>query len=603
MRRKSFGAISLAVLLAASMTACASTGDASERVIEKIVEVEKEVIKEVSVPRDYFDVTAINGLIKDQDYNHEKVEKEQSVTVVAEVREGKSFLGWYDGDELVSAGASYTFTPTENTVLTAVYETYFSKWSGDYPADKPEGFVENVEEKTWHITTADGLAYWAAMITANENGTDPNASRYSAFNYANYARIISGIEADHTPTDEEQKSAVAQSRVDDNAWTLSLEANIDLGGYEWTPINDCQWALQGFTFNGNGNIIKNLHVKAIKSIGQQAAGFFGLICNEDFTIKDVTFTDATIVSDVSNDADKRMQNFAVVVGFINQNLHYSIYGTPETVVFDNVNVYNSTVGDNNAYKVGFLVGRSGEYATATDYVQYYFLNCDVSGNTMVGQRIFGGLIGYAAHAGDSDISVSGGDQLTVNTYNTRVTDNTIVTSYQNKTNGVYNFGSICSGDAASEFPTGGWGSIKYTENLKGVNNTLIDLHCGNAKVATTAAQLRNALEAMNEDETHHSITEIFVIGDINMEDVADVLEWEANDEQVIYLVAGAKVEGLELGENVRYINGERNEDGKLIVTDKDGAELGVWEVAEDGKSAAFVAKQTEETGSETGTEE
>lgn len=584
MRRKGLGAIALSVLLTATMTACATTGEVSEKVVEKIV----EKVVEVKVPIEYYDVTAVNGLIKDQTYNHEKVEKEKSVTVVAEATDGnKAFIGWYVEDEKVSEDLSYTFTPEANTVITAVYGTQFSVWSGEYPADAPEGFEENTEEKTWHITSADGLAYWASKVTANENGTDPNASRYSTFNYANYARILKDQGGEEAPL-ETKRSVGAQCMAEDNAWTLSLEANIDLAGYEWIPVNDCQWGLNGLTFDGNGYIIKNLNAKAVKVIGQKAAGFFGMIANDDITIKNVTFTDATIVSDVENTVE---QNLAVVIGFLNPNMRHEVYEGVQTVMFDNVKVYNSTVGDYLSCKQGFLIGRSGEFAKTRDYVQYYFMNCDVTGNTLVGQRILGGLIGYAAHAGDSDISPLG-EYLTVNIYNTTVTNNTIISSIKNMTNGVYNFGSICSGDAASDFPNGGWGAIKYTENLKGMDNTLIDLHCGNGAVATNAGRLRTLLEDTDE-EGNYTNTAIIVVGNIDMTDVADVLDWEANDKQVIYLVAGAQITGLELGANVRYISGARNAEGKLIVTDKDGAELGVWEVAEDGSSGSFVAKATE----------
>ena len=74
-----------------------------------------------------------------------------------------------------------------------------------------------------------------------------------------------------------------------------------------------------------------------------------------------------------------------------------------------------------------------------------------------------------------------------------------------------------------------------------------------------------------------------------MSEVADMLDWEANDEQTIYLVAGANVTGLELGANVRYIAGARDAEGKLVVTDKDGNAIGTWNIAEDGKSGSFVA--------------
>ncbi len=591
MRRKGLGAIALSVLLTATMTACATTGEVSEKVVEKIV----EKVVEVKVPIEYYDVTAVNGLIKDQTYNHEKVEKEKSVTVVAEATDGnKAFIGWYVGDDKVSEDLSYTFTPEANTVITAVYGTQFSVWSGEYPADAPEGFEEDTEEKTWHITSADGLAYWASKVTANADGTDPNASRYAAFSYADYARILKDYGGDDAPL-ETKRSVGAQCMREDNAWTLSLESNIDLGGYEWTPVNDAQWGLHGFTFDGNGYIIKNLNAKGMRVTTQKhkAGGFFGLICNDDFTVKNVTFTDALVVSD-SDSAEISEQNLAVVIGFVNPNVRYTIYGNEQNVVFDNVKVYNSTVGDYLSCKQGFLVGRSGEYATLNDYVQYFFLNCDITGNTLVGQRIQGGLIGYAAHAGDSDISPLG-EYLTINTYNTIVTNNTIISSYKNMTNGVYNFGSICSGDAATNlesYPNCSWGAIKYTENLKGMNNTLIDLHCGNGAVTTNAGRLRTLLEDTDE-AGNYTNTAIIVVGNIDMSDVADMLDWEANTKQVIYLVAGAQITGLELGANVRYISGARNAEGKLIVTDKEGAELGVWEVAEDGSSGSFVAKATE----------
>ena len=51
------------------------------------------------------------------------------VTVTAEDKEGKEFKGWKDGSgKIVSTNKSYTFTVTEATTLTAVYE--------DAPAEK-----------------------------------------------------------------------------------------------------------------------------------------------------------------------------------------------------------------------------------------------------------------------------------------------------------------------------------------------------------------------------------------------------------------------------------------------------------------------------------
>lgn len=48
-------------------------------------------------------------------------------------------------------------------------------------------------------------------------------------------------------------------------------------------------------------------------------------------------------------------------------------------------------------------------------------------------------------------------------------------------------------------------------------------------------------------------------------------DWSGNDEQVIYIVGGCTLTGLDTeGSEVRYISGARNADGDLIVTDAEG---------------------------------
>ena len=64
----------------------------------------------------------------------------ESVTVTAEDKEGKVFTGWQDeSGKIVSTNKSYTFTVTEATTLTAVYEDKSSGGGEITPPAKKDG--------------------------------------------------------------------------------------------------------------------------------------------------------------------------------------------------------------------------------------------------------------------------------------------------------------------------------------------------------------------------------------------------------------------------------------------------------------------------------
>lgn len=559
MNKKLLVAAPLALMLCVGLAGCGE---------EKIVEVPVEVEKIVEVAKDYFDVTVAGGTISGKEYNHEKVEKGDSVTVVAPLKRGlESFVGWEVGGERVSSDASYTFTVDENVTLTAVYDgATVSVWDGEYPEQAPEGYAEDAETRTFTISSASALAYWASKVTANSDGTDPNTNKYSTFFYAQYVNDKSNGSS--------EEDAIARALVPDNRWTLLLECDIDLAGYSWTPINDAQWALNGFTFEGNGHTISNLYVETQTFTGSTSGGFFGQINNNDMTFRNVTFKGAEI-----NDNGGKSQNLAVVIGYVNQNLHYQVYKYPMTMTFDNVNVIDSYVGGPGVYKAGAIIGRSGEWATDTDYALYNFISCTVSGNLLVGQKIFGGLIGYTCHKLDGNTGVAG-EQLTVNVIDCTISDNTIVTTDATGNEAYYGFGSISSGDHNLT-------ETYLSQYERAENNTVIDLRTGNwgfegaSKLVTNSSYFDTALT--------DGVTEIFVAHDIDMTAIVDggFFEWEPNDDQIVYLVAGAAVTGLDLGENVRYISGERNDEGNFIVTDGEGNAIGEWDVA----TASFVAAE------------
>ncbi len=68
-------------------------------------------------------VSVLGGTIQGQSGNSAIVNKDGSVTVIAEApADGKVFVGWKLGDEIVSNNQSYTFTAIENITLTAIYK-------------------------------------------------------------------------------------------------------------------------------------------------------------------------------------------------------------------------------------------------------------------------------------------------------------------------------------------------------------------------------------------------------------------------------------------------------------------------------------------------
>ena len=97
---------------------------------------------DMSIPE--FTITVTGGTIEGAIGSTVIVEENGSVTVVAsEAPEGKEFKGWsIDGGEtIISAEAAYTFTASEDTVLTAVFADKQSdvKPGGEITPENPEG--------------------------------------------------------------------------------------------------------------------------------------------------------------------------------------------------------------------------------------------------------------------------------------------------------------------------------------------------------------------------------------------------------------------------------------------------------------------------------
>ncbi len=556
------------------------------------------------VEKTYYDVTVVNGTIKDTTYNHDKVEENQSVTVVADDAIGAdTFTHWEVGGESVSTDESYTFTVTESVTVTAVYGTEFSVWDGVYPEDAPDTYSEDEENRVVHIGSAEAFAYWADMITNAQDGTDRTQYKYSTFDWGVYTREYNNNGGD-------VDAAVKSAMKPDNQWTVSIDCNIDLAGYEWTPIFDISYGQHEIIYEGNGHIIKNLYVTAYAdgefvANTMKAAGLFGVVAGSNMHFRNITFDSA--LSEAQN-LDAGMQNMAVVVGYMNANNHYDYFKDHQVISFENVNVINSSViGSGNTKKQGFLIGRVGAGTeTMNDHTKEHVIigGCIFSNNLIVGSSILGGILGHI-YTGDENINER--NIHIIDIYSCALLNITAI-SYDNgsATNNSWQFGTLgCWDQLVWSDPSGYGGTPSWIQNP--VNYDIgspfvnfIDLHVGTgatsgssvtySPVNTNEAVMKATLEAV-DDEGNPMVKDIFVAADLTFDpDSLGYPDWTGNAEQTIYLVGGVTLEGLDTtGSAVRYIDGTRNASGQLNVKDADGNVVGAWVITD--YAGAFVAAE------------
>jgi len=152
--------------------------------------------------------------------------------------------------------------------------------------------------------------------------------------------------------------------------TVNLKANLDMIGYDWTPIGGSK-AFAG-TFDGNGKTVSN--VKAVYSVANAniegagyGAGFFGRLGNGAL-VKDLTLDGVVI--------NGRYNCTGALAGYSMGN-----------VTLENVSVIGADI---TAFsKVGALVGLSGQAGEYTLTVK----DCSVVDTTIRGAYNLGGVAG------------------------------------------------------------------------------------------------------------------------------------------------------------------------------------------------------------------
>ena len=580
-----------------------------------------EVIEEVYPDPAWHEVTVINGTVKGAGYNHDRVKEGGSITVVAtqpKATAEDTFEGWYVGGNKVSSDTEYTFTPTADTTVTAQYGLTWDVWDGIYPDSKPAGYVEEGdwnERKggTIHIKSAAALAYWNKQFNAKKSDGDSTARGHYA--------VLDGPVFQTTAGTNAQRYAA--SAHEENVWTFSLECNVDLSAGDWDPISDFAFDFEGTTFDGNYHIIKGMKATPT-SVGETkdtyklyGGGFFGHIAGSSFTIKNVTFDSATVLSNGNKNFDDQVagnQDMAIVIGYAHANNRYSWFNdipqldVHQKIVMDNVNITNALItGPSEPCKAGFYVGRLGVSWEANKEPEHLVIkNCTVSDSTIAVWRYAGAMVGYM-YASDWDINIRNTDIYDI--YDNTITNVNLITGVKAKADSTFKVG-------ASDRDALGWTHFFYEAihvpfAFEAVQNLDLTLHddksagtmgiwdCGYFVFTPVDLDTKtNKVENVNvinlrlaasttfatdwsvfRDAVDDNKDEIFVVTDITKTGEFDGEGPSAT--QVFYFVGDAKLNGCDVT-IARYISGAKDGDGNYIVTDANGTQIGVWKVSADG---------------------
>ncbi len=141
--------------------------------------------------------------------------------------------------------------------------------------------------------------------------------------------------------------------------TVTLAVNVDLEGYDWTPIGSDASYFEG-TFDGGNNTVSNMSI-SIDSTGNVFAGLFGGI--KKGTVKNLTMNNVDI------NATGAKVRAAAVVGIASSN---SEYRTDATINFENITV----------------------------------VGCSIDATATAGSALLGGVVGYSYPANMKNINVS-----------------------------------------------------------------------------------------------------------------------------------------------------------------------------------------------------
>ncbi len=247
---------------------------------------------------------------------------------------------------------------------------------------------------------------------------DKNAKTIAIANEAEFAWLAKAV--------NEAETGDTDIPANFKGWTVSLDADLDLGGLAWTPIGSNADNAKKFTgiFDGQNHTIVGLNVK--QGAAYHAAGLFGAL---NGTVRNLTISGASIESLSSAASNGGTSNgIAVVAGSIYPTglvenvkvLNASLkgnrytgtiagycYGNVKDCSVDGITIVvtpdNLSGGFDNGDKAGGIIGYQGEGS-------YTISGNSAKNVTITGYRDLGGIIGGAQ---TSKISGNTADNITI----------------------------------------------------------------------------------------------------------------------------------------------------------------------------------------------
>ncbi len=182
------------------------------------------------------------------------------------------------------------------------------------------------------------------------------------------------------------------SDIDYSFMTVLFMNDIDMSGYEWTPL-DGYW-LEDVTFDGQGHTISNLkfidHVSNGLPLNEQGSGFIGVNYYTN-TFKNITFKNASVTASASH------------VGCI---IGTNRIETNDTVYFENVHVDNFAGNGWLNTEDPALTIRVGGFIGSNNAGFAEFTDCSATNLTLSGFHNLCGFIGYDHTSNIDEISFS-----------------------------------------------------------------------------------------------------------------------------------------------------------------------------------------------------
>lgn len=216
--------------------------------------------------------------------------------------------------------------------------------------------------------------------------------------------------------------------------TLRLTSDIDLSGELWTPIDCTSRNLTGFTLDGDGHKISGM--KAEKSLNSTTGepqnapdaddvGFFGRLVNNSITIKDLTFSGASVTGrysvgvlvgwfqsgsltldhvSVTGSTVLGRKWFGGMIGCVEGGLNSETTATAVSVTDTTVCEAYAYDPDNSGTTIAI---RCGGFVGYTRNMKYSIRDGNFSGNTLTAYHSVGGIFGTVVIDDVGKISISG----------------------------------------------------------------------------------------------------------------------------------------------------------------------------------------------------